>query len=117
MKPLTLEDLSRDELLAWVKLAGFLYLRQADLLTVRHATLSAKSGALQMKWLAAEKAQLDAMQSLLSCKDNGRERNRLDRIYLDLKDAATKARRASERAERERETCWKALEAEWERAR
>ncbi|MFD2033091.1 hypothetical protein ACFSKM_27790 [Ancylobacter dichloromethanicus] len=57
------------------------------------------------------------MQAWFHCKDNGRERNRLDRIYLDLKDAAAKARRAHERAERERDACWAAMEAEWERAR
>lgn len=117
MKPLKLEDLSREELLAWIKRAGFLSVRQSDLLTVRHATLSAKSDALQVKWLAAEKAQMEGMHSLLACKDNGRERNRLDRIHLDLRDTAAKARRASERAERERDACWKAMEAEWERAR
>lgn len=117
MKPLTLEDLSREELLSWIKLAGFLFLRQADLLTVRHETLAKKCDALSSKWTDAEIAHAKALDAWLGCKGNGRERNRLDRIYLDLKDAAAKARRASERAERERAACWAAMEAEWERVR
>ena len=117
MKLLKLEDLSRQELLAWIKLAGFLFLRQSDLLAVRHETLAKKCEALSSKWADASIAEAKALTSWLAYKGDGRERNRLDRIYLDLKDAATKARRASDRAERERETCWKALEAEWERAR
>lgn len=117
MKTLTLDDLSREELLTWIKRVGLFSVRQVDLLEVRHATLSAKKIAATEKWDAAETASIRALQAVLACKDNGRERNRLDRIYLDMKDTADRARKASEKARREEEVGWATLEAEWERGR
>ncbi|CAA0086972.1 Uncharacterised protein [Starkeya nomas] len=116
MKALTLEDLSREELLAWIKASRPWRIRQVDLLSVRHTTLCAKSEAALRKWLDACSAETRAFQAWLA-HGEPRERNRLELIYLNLKDEAQKAERASKRADREQKACWAAMEAEWSRDR
>lgn len=116
MKALTLEDLSREELLALIKANLLWRVRQVDLLAVRHTTLCAKSEAASIKWLDACSAEMRACQAWLAHSEP-RERNRLERIYLNLKDEAEKAERAMKRADREQKACWAALEAEWARHR
>lgn len=117
MKPLTLDDLTHDELLSFVKKSMIMLPRQVELLSIRHGTLSRKANALDQKWADAEVAQSRAFTAWLECKAGRREKNALDRIWLDLKDAAEKARKAADRARREEKACWDALQAEWDKRR
>jgi len=116
MKALTLEDLSREELLAWIKASHLWRIRQVDLLSVRHTTLCAKAAAASRKWIDACGAEARAVQAWLA-HGEPRERNRLERIYLNLKDETEKLERAMKRADREQKACWAAMEAEWARDR
>ncbi|MCJ8142947.1 hypothetical protein MKI84_08460 [Ancylobacter sp. A5.8] len=117
MKELTLEDLSREELLAWIKMVALFRVRQADLLSVRHSTLSDKYLAAMRKYHDALDAEGRAMMAWHAWKGDARQKNLLDRIYLDQKDATERARRAMDRADREQDQCWAAIDAEWSRER
>ena len=116
MKALTIEDLSREELLAWIKASHLWRIRQVDLLSVRHTTLCAKAAAASRKWIDACGAEARAVQAWLA-HGEPRERNRLERVYLNLKDETEKLERTMKRADREQKACWAAMEAEWARDR
>ncbi|MFT0861684.1 hypothetical protein [Ancylobacter sp. G4_0304] len=117
MKPLALEDLSREELLAWIKIAGLFRVRQVDLLSVRHSTLSDKYLAAMKKYHDASDSEGRAMMAWHSWKGDARQKNLLDRIYLDMKDVTDRARRAMDRTEREMDQCRAAMDAEWSKER
>ncbi|HEY9212081.1 MAG TPA: hypothetical protein VIQ29_04410 [Ancylobacter sp.] len=114
MKALTLEDLTRDELLAWLKLQPQLFrVRQADLLSVRQATLRDRATALSCRYDDAVSAQIRAMKEWLDCKGSPRDRLKAETIYLDFKDREQKAAHAEKAARKAADACWAALEAAW----
>ncbi|CAA0129014.1 Uncharacterised protein [Starkeya nomas] len=123
MKTLTLQDLTHDELLAWIEtavLARFLpggIVRQADLLSLRHATLQAKAQETSAARHAAAQASDAAWDAARREKLGTRRRAEADLAHVKAEAAYRRAVRADQKADAEAEACWAALEAEWERKR
>ncbi|MDR6952656.1 phage terminase Nu1 subunit (DNA packaging protein) [Ancylobacter sp. 3268] len=119
MKKLTLEDLSRDELLTWIRRClPFVATRQTDLLWIRHESQSAKAAELGERQIEAGKVEDLAMQEWLASL-NGPARRKLacEKAHLDAQDAYGRAQRAYERARAAERALWAALEAAWKEER
>ncbi|MBS7539747.1 hypothetical protein [Ancylobacter lacus] len=121
MTPLTLDDLTRDELLAWIReRAMFMRVQQSDLLWVRHQSLADKArelGDKQLEVMAAHTRAMSAWMAGLQDKTAPRKKLALEKACLDAKDALTRAARAYDRARAAERTCWDEFQKLWEAER
>lgn len=119
MKPLQLSDLSREELLAWIErdvlprwpFGGLVH--QRHLLAIRHDSLRQAAQTASAKYHKAIEDELRAWKAWHQDKGSARDRNAAERVYLDYKAKADRARSAEGRANAAADTCWEALEAAW----
>ena len=121
MKALTLEDMSREELLAWIRqsvMARAMFacaVRQVDLLSVRHETLQKKETAAELARNAAWDARAAAWDAKSKAKYGTRRQVDADLAYMKADAAYKRAVRLGERASAESQECWTALMAEYDR--
>ncbi|QFR32404.1 hypothetical protein [Ancylobacter sp. TS-1] len=123
MKELTLDDLSREELLTFLKrsvlprwLIGRL-VQQADLLSIRHETLQTIANAAAERRRTAWAAREAAWDDQHRAKYGTRQKVAADLAFIKAESAYKRAAKIEERASADVEACWAALEAEWERGR
>ena len=115
---ITLEDLTRDELLAWVKKSSS-DLPQADLLSLKHASAQETSN----QRFAAEQVAWARYVAAIDARGKAAAKGRADRstelaylaacsVALEAEEAHKRARKASQRAEKEENRLWAAWSAE-----
>ena len=116
---ITLDDLTRDELLAWVKNSTSYLPRQADLLGLKHRTAQEKSNQL----FAAEQVAWARYMSACDAREKASDQRIADRskeraylaacsVALEAEAAHHRARKATQRAEKEERRLWAAWSAE-----